>query len=250
MGETLVKSKERVKGFGEVYTPAKIVSEMLDCVDEAYEKSDNEKITISTTFLEPACGDGNFIVQILARKLEMARKESAGDADKYNELIAESVMSIYGVDIQCDNVTETRERMMKLIETGKDHKKVAGVWKEVENQYLRGTEPYEKLTGHKLIGNPKRVFKSIIKKNILHGNFLTGKSCEEVDEAGNAVDMYFLHYEKQEDGRFKVLGFTRDDIKDDKPASLSYDDTTDGKALPWNELNEVENKPKTQEGDF
>ena len=247
MGETLVKSKERVKGFGEVYTPAKIVSEMLDCVDEAYEKSDKEKMTISTTFLEPACGDGNFIVQILARKLEMARKESAGDADKYDELIAESVMSIYGVDIQRDNVTETRERMMKLIETGKDHKKIDGIWEEVENQYLRGAEPYEKLTGHKLLDDTKKVFKSIIKKNILHGNFLTGKSCGEAD---NNVDMYFLSYEKQEDGKFKVLGFTRDDIKDDKEASLGYDDTTGGRALTWKELDIVSNLHKVEEGDF
>ena len=59
---SLVKSKQRVADHGEVFTPAWMVEAMLDLV-----KGETERI--DSRFLEPACGDGNFLVQILRRKL-------------------------------------------------------------------------------------------------------------------------------------------------------------------------------------
>lgn len=102
--EQLVKSKQRVKDAGEVFTPRWVVRDMLD-LDEIKDMS----FELDTTFLEPACGNGNFIIQILVRKL-MSVSAEAFDID-----VARSVASIYGVDIAEDNVKETRARMMHAI---------------------------------------------------------------------------------------------------------------------------------------
>lgn len=98
----LIKSKERVRDYGEVYTPHHIISEMLDML----EKEDSAIFTPRKTFLEPACGDGNFLVAILERKL----KHCTSDTE-----IKIAVESLYGIDILADNVQEARKRMQELL---------------------------------------------------------------------------------------------------------------------------------------
>ena len=93
----LIKSKERVKKFAEVYTPDYIVKDMCDLIPK--DVWDN----IASTFLEPACGNGNFLVEILARKYERCK-------DVRDGLVALS--SVVGIDIQEDNCAETRERLL------------------------------------------------------------------------------------------------------------------------------------------
>ena len=104
--ERLVKSGERVRDLGEVFTPAATVKEMLDLLPAKM-----WAIHPSSTFLEPACGDGNFLVAILNRKLErVAKAYSAGklpagteeEAAQFHAL--EALASIYGVDISKDNI--------------------------------------------------------------------------------------------------------------------------------------------------
>ena len=99
MTEKLIKSKQRVSDFGEVFTPAHIVKDMYDLVPEEMWAS------IDTTFLEPACGTGNFLAEILARKLELCKNWQDG-------LIA--LKSVYGIDIQMDNVIEARQRLFDM----------------------------------------------------------------------------------------------------------------------------------------
>lgn len=109
-GKDLVISKKRVNDFGEVLTPPDIVSDMLDLVGEQYGCTlgqGNGNFPIDKTFLEPACGTGNFLVQILGRKL----RNCVTDEDIFN-----AVASIYGIDIQKDNVLESRLRMLELVE--------------------------------------------------------------------------------------------------------------------------------------
>ena len=65
---SLVKSRQRVADHGEVFTPPWLVEAMLDLVKEETERTDSR-------FLEPACGDGNFLVQILKRKLASVVKK-------------------------------------------------------------------------------------------------------------------------------------------------------------------------------
>jgi len=104
--ERLVKSSERVRDLGEVFTPNATVQAMLDLLPgEMWETHP------ASTFLEPACGDGNFLVAILDRKLERIAEEyeagqlAAGDSSEAAQFHAlEALASIYAVDISIDNV--------------------------------------------------------------------------------------------------------------------------------------------------
>ena len=104
--ERLVKSTERVRDLGEVFTPNATVQEMLNLLPAKM-----WAVHPSPTFLEPACGDGNFLVAILDRKLERIAKDytkgklPAGDTPEAAQFHAlESLASIYAVDISADNI--------------------------------------------------------------------------------------------------------------------------------------------------
>lgn len=102
-----IKSKKRVSNYGEVYTNKKEVNAMLDLVSK-------EASNITSTFLEPACGNGNFIIEILNRKMQTVKKVSITSWElSINTLKA--VSSVYGVDIQADNVIECVERIKGLL---------------------------------------------------------------------------------------------------------------------------------------
>ena len=72
--QSLIKSRKRVRDHGEVFTPDWLVRDMCDLVGEACAQ-------VGSRFLEPACGDGNFLVEILRRKLAAARRVAGGRAD-------------------------------------------------------------------------------------------------------------------------------------------------------------------------
>lgn len=138
-GSDLVLSRDRVQEHGEVLTPSHIVSDMLDLVGNKYEQKLGQiegTLPIDKTFFEPSCGTGNFLVQILERKLRLC---------KSREDIFTAVASIYGVDIQKDNVLESRLRMLELIES---------------------IEPDEKFL---------TIIADVLEKNIIGGNTLTDK---------------------------------------------------------------------------
>ena len=104
---SLVKSKQRVADHGEVFTPTWMVEAMLDLV-----KGETERI--DSRFLEPACGSGNFLVQILQRKLA-AVELSYGKSDferRHYALLA--LMCIYGIELLPDNITECRANLLEI----------------------------------------------------------------------------------------------------------------------------------------
>ena len=102
-----VKSKKRVAEHGEVFTAEREVKAMCDLVAEECEK-------IDSTFLEPACGEGNFLIEILSRKLNTVKKNYSENNSEYerNSLIALS--TLYGIDILEDNVKICREKLFDL----------------------------------------------------------------------------------------------------------------------------------------
>lgn len=103
----LVKSRQRVQDHAEVLTPAWLVDDMLDLV-----KTQSERI--DSRFLEPACGDGNFLVRVLARKLATV-KARYGKSDfetRHQALLA--LMSIYGIEIQADNAADCRRNLLNV----------------------------------------------------------------------------------------------------------------------------------------
>ena len=99
MPEKLIKSKQRVKDFAEVFTPKHIVKDMCDLVPEEMWTN------VETTFLEPACGTGNFLVEILERKFKLCENWEDG---------LRALKSVYGVDIQQDNVEEAKGRLFEM----------------------------------------------------------------------------------------------------------------------------------------
>lgn len=102
-----VKSRQRVADHGEVFTAEREVKAMCDLVKPETERIDSR-------FLEPACGDGNFLAEILTRKLAVVRKKYRRSVVDYemNSLLA--VSSLYGVDILADNVEACRHRLFDL----------------------------------------------------------------------------------------------------------------------------------------
>lgn len=104
--EKQIKSKERVSDHGEVFTSDREVKAMCDLVET---QCDN----VDATFLEPACGDGNFLAEILDRKLARVKKDAKSDVIQWEWLSVRAVASLYGVDIMQDNAEECRERLFK-----------------------------------------------------------------------------------------------------------------------------------------
>ena len=105
--DPLLKSRGRVKDFGEVFTPPQIVADMLDLLPREVFDHQAHK-----TFLEPAAGTGNFTAAILTRKLQTIPAGLPQAAAEQHTAVALS--EIYGLDIQPDNIAETRERMAAL----------------------------------------------------------------------------------------------------------------------------------------
>lgn len=99
-----VKSKQRVSDHGEVFTNEREVNAMLDLVKHETERIDSK-------FLEPACGTGNFLIEVLKRKLNVVQekyKKAQLDFER-NTLLA--ITSIYGIDLLEDNIIEARQRL-------------------------------------------------------------------------------------------------------------------------------------------
>ena len=98
-----IKSKDRVANHGEVFTNIREVNAMLDLVKD-------ETHRIDSRFLEPACGTGNFLIEVLRRKLEVVEsryKKSKIEFERYSIL---ALSSIYGIDILEDNLKECKTR--------------------------------------------------------------------------------------------------------------------------------------------
>ena len=104
-----VVSKQRVADHGEVYTGAREVNAMLDLVKQETERIDSR-------FLEPACGTGNFLAEILARKLGVVETRYAGSQLEWERYAVLAAGSIYGIDILADNVAACRERLSALFD--------------------------------------------------------------------------------------------------------------------------------------
>ena len=103
MSEVLTRSKERISKLGEVFTPTELVDEMLD-------ELPSEMWEDGKTFLDPTCGNGQFLVRILERKIALNHKET--------------LSTIYGADIMQDNVDECKGRLLALAGDTKANRKI------------------------------------------------------------------------------------------------------------------------------
>lgn len=142
--ETQIKSSDRVRNHGEVLTARREVEAMLDLVK-------NESERIDSRFLEPACGDGNFLVAILERKLKTVVSRYKTKKSDFEVQMLSALASIYGIDLLEDNVQSARKRMFEI---------ACSCYKNSIK-----TKPYEQF---------QNIMKFILSKNILQGDSLNG----------------------------------------------------------------------------
>lgn len=155
VGKKQIKSKERVSQHGEVFTAEREVNAMLDLVAQETER-------IESRFLEPACGDGNFLIEILRRKLAVCRKRV--EARQYTQLQYErnavlAVSSIYGIELLRDNAEACRKRLFDYF-----------------------CQQYEELFGEKCKQQCRDAVEYLLQKNIIMGDALTYKRLDNPNE--------------------------------------------------------------------
>lgn len=103
-----VRSKDRVRDLAEVFTHQREIDAMLDQIPDAFSALD-------VKFLEPACGSGNFVVEILRRKLVLVSKHDCATQEQYEHRLLRATAAIYGIDISPENITEARARMAHVL---------------------------------------------------------------------------------------------------------------------------------------
>lgn len=136
---TLIKSKKRVADHGEVFTPPWLVEAMLDLVKD-------ESKRIDSRFLESACGSGNFLKQILIRKLAAVESRYGRSEFERNHYALLALMCIYGIELLHDNINECHANLL-----------------EIFSDYLNLNS----------IGNLYVAAKYVLTQNIVHGDALT-----------------------------------------------------------------------------
>jgi len=157
MFEKQVISKQRVADHGEVYTHAREVNAMLDLVKQETERIDSR-------FLEPACGTGNFLVEILNRKLAVVSARYAKSQVEWERYAVLAVSSIYGIDILADNVAACQTRLFELFDT-----------------------QYRSLFKAQVQSKCSEAVRYILSQNILQGDALTLKTVGDSEAAAHPI---------------------------------------------------------------
>lgn len=187
-----VKSRQRVTDHGEVFTAEREVNAMLDLVKQETERIDSR-------FLEPACGDGNFLSEILRRKLSVVEskyKKNPADYEKYAIL---ALTSIYGVDILQDNVEECRERLFTI-------------WNKAYTSHCK----------QECRDESRVAARFILERNILCGNALTLK---KVNAEGKDTDdpIIFSEWVFTSEQSIKRSDYRLDVLMNENPDKNQYD---------------------------
>lgn len=150
-----VKTRQRVQDHGEVFTNEREVNAMLDMVGQETERIDSR-------FLEPACGDGNFLSEVLRRKLDVVDSRYRRSLPEWEKYAFIAVGSIYGVELLRDNTMACRKRLFRIVEG-----RYARVSKGGGNQTFLDAIAF------------------VLERNILNGNALSLKA---VNEHGQDTD--------------------------------------------------------------
>lgn len=99
------KTRERVKKTGEVFTPSELINQMLDQVDPAFFQP-------GKTFLEPAAGDGNMVIEYLKRKIQHGCTPT------------EALQDTFAVEYMKDNLEAMQKRVLELCGRTPEHRKI------------------------------------------------------------------------------------------------------------------------------
>ena len=176
-----IKSKERVAAHGEVFTSEREVNAMLDLVK-------NECLRPDSRFLEPACGDGNFLSAILKRKLTELRRKYKKSPRDYEKQAIVAVGSLYGIDIMHDNVLACRKRLFSI-------------WDEEYTSHCKAESSDE----------ARLAAKFIISRNIINGNALT-LMCVDADGKDTSVPIVFSEWTLISSTQMQRSDYTMSDL--------------------------------------
>ena len=180
-GESQVKSRKRVQDHGEVFTNEREVNAMLDLVKQETERIDSR-------FLEPACGDGNFLAEILRRKLAVVKSRYGKSVSDYKKYAFVAVGSIYGVELLRDNAEACRSRLFGILEAD-----------------------YLPVCKKKPTPGFLEAIRFVLERNVLNGNALSLKC---VDEKGEDTDepIIFSEWSLVVAGKVKRRDFRLDEM--------------------------------------
>jgi hypothetical protein len=177
-----VKTRQRVVDHGEVFTSEREVNAMLDLVKQETERIDSR-------FLEPACGTGNFLVEILKRKLTVVSKRYSKNQLEYERYAILALSSIYGVELLQDNVQTCRDRLLGIF----THYYLENYKKEIKPECLKSAE-------------------FILSRNILWGDALSLKTPDE-----NAEPILFSEWSAVNGSMIKRRDFTLANLLENQP---------------------------------
>ncbi len=177
----LVKSRHRVKTYGEVFTPHHMVNEMLDLVRTELETGPQ---FVDKTFFEPAAGDGNFLVAILQRKLRAIKRRYQPEFWPTESLFA--LASIYGVELLADNHEGAKATLL--------------------TEFIHFHERNGVSCGPRT--NLRRAATYLIDTNIRQGNTLTG-----LDPSGQLIELSWWHRLLNVPGTVQREPFTLDSLR-------------------------------------
>lgn len=159
--EKIIKSKKRVKENAEVFTPNHIVNDMLNLIPEVEYKNPLSK------WFEPSCGNGNFLIEIIKRKLSYYDTNNKDSQEIYCLKI---LSNIYAVELMQDNIDEAIERILKFLD---------------ETIFINDDKRKERFL---FLAN------SILYDNIQIGNFLKDQ-------------IFYSHYNWDENNNYTILFF-------------------------------------------
>ena len=159
--EQLIKSRQRVKAHGEVFTPRRMVNQMLDLVRSELETGPQ---FVDKTFFEPSAGDGNFLIAILRRKLHAIQDRYQPEFWPAESLFA--LASIYGVELLEDNLVAAKTGLLR--------------------EFVDFHEAAGRHCNHRT--NLRRSAEYLVEVNVLQGNTLTG-----LGASGEPIEFSWWH---------------------------------------------------------
>jgi hypothetical protein len=188
--EQLIKSRQRVKEHGEVFTPRHMVNQMLDLVSAELETGPQ---FVDKTFFEPSAGDGNFLIAILQRKLRAIESRYQRELWPTESLFA--LASIYGIELLQDNIAAAKAGLLREFVAFHED---SGVSCSPQTNLRRSAE-------------------YLVETNILHGNTLTG-----LRESGDEIEFSWWHRRLDIPGMVQREPFTLASLREASSGAFDF----------------------------
>ena len=204
-----IKSRERVTEHGEVFTNEREVNAMLDMVQSECER-------IESRFLEPACGDGNFLAEVLRRKLTQVKKRYGKSAADYERNAFVAVSSLYGVDILMDNAEACRKRLFEIF-----------------------SDEYAKACKNQINIAFLNAVRTVINTNILCGNALSMKMVD-AEQKDTDDPIIFSEWTLAMGNKVKRRDFRLDELLEGQRQQMSLFGASGGLTSEWEFDEEVQ----------